>query len=71
MSAKALETWAWVLIYGGLLTLCLGVFMARAGSGLGYALCALGAVLAAAGAVLIVRRARLPQAPGNPPSQKE
>lgn len=71
MTAKALETWAWVLIYGGLLTLCLGVFVARAGSGLGYALCVLGVVLAAGGVVLIGRRARLPRTPGSTPSQKE
>lgn len=59
MSAKALETWSWVLIYGGLLLLCLGIFVVPGDAGLGYALCAVGVVLAAGGVVLIARRARL------------
>lgn len=71
MSPKALETWAWVLLYGGLLLLCLGVFVARAGAGLGYVLCAAGVVLAVAGIVFIVRRARLPGAAGQAASSKE
>lgn len=61
MSAKSLETWSWVLIYGGLLLLCLGIFVARGDAGFGYALCAVAVVLVAAGIVLIARRARLPE----------
>jgi hypothetical protein len=61
MTAKSLETWAWVLIYGGLLLLSLGIFMVLAGGGLGLALCAIGPLLVIAGAVFIARRARLPE----------
>jgi hypothetical protein len=65
MTAKSLETWSWVLIYGGLLLLCLGIFMALAGGGLGLALCAIGPLLVITGAVFIVRRARLPETASN------
>lgn len=71
MSAKALETWSWVLIYGGLLLLCLGIFVARVGRGLGYTLCALGVVLAVGGVALILRRARLPAEPTQQTARKE
>ncbi len=68
MKNTTLEKWVWVLIYGGLLTACLGIFMllgpagpdARAGggSGLGWALALLGGAAAVTGAVLIFVRAR-------------
>jgi uncharacterized membrane protein HdeD (DUF308 family) len=71
MSAKALETWSWVLIYGGLLLLCLGIFVVRGDAGLGYTLCAVGVVLTAAGIVLIARRARLTEPREPATSRKE
>ena len=72
MSAQRLETWTWVLIYGGLLLVCLGVFVKRADAGIGWTLIAVGAVLAALGVVMIFLRARLPEtASQNMPPRKE
>lgn len=49
----------WALIYGGLLTLVLGLATARADEVLGWTLSAVGGVLAAVGVVLIGVRSRL------------
>ena len=49
----------WVLIYGGLITLILGIATARADAATGWALMVGGSVLAAVGAALIAVRARL------------
>ncbi len=58
MSNSSLETLIWVLIYGGLLLLSLGLFVLRASTGLGATLVAVGAVAALVGALLIGWRAR-------------
>lgn len=61
-SARALQrlqTLIWVLIYGGLLTLVLGLATGRTDEALGYSLGGAGAVAAAAGVALIGVRARL------------
>jgi len=72
MTAQALETWTWVLIYGGLLLGSLGVFVLRFGASWGWACVGLGAVLVMAGVVMIVLRARLPEtASQNMPPRKE
>ena len=55
----------WVLIYGGLLTLILGVATARTDDALGWSLIAVGGVAAVAGLVLIGVRSRLHA--GTPP----
>ncbi len=72
MSAKAMETWTWVLIYGGLLTLCVGLFVLRQSDGLGWTMVLGGTLLAAIGVVLIVLRSRLPETPSQnmPPRKK-
>ena len=49
----------WVLIYGGLITLVLGVFTRRSAGPLGWSLMVAGALVAAAGVVLIYVRSRL------------
>ncbi|MDH4416842.1 hypothetical protein DBR12_14620 [Acidovorax sp. HMWF029] len=49
----------WVLIYGGLLALVLGIATARTDDALGWTLIVGGGVLAAVGVVLILVRARL------------
>ncbi len=60
MNKAKLETWVWVLIYGGLLTVCVAVFVLRAGGeGLGWLMMAAGAVATVAGAALVVVRARM------------
>jgi len=60
MSNATLDKLIWVLIYGGLLTVCLGVFVLRADAGLGWAFVIGGGVVAAVGAALVVVRARRP-----------
>ena len=54
-----LDTLIWVLIFGGLLTLVLGLAVARADTTLGWILGLTGGVLAVVGGGLIVVRSRL------------
>ena len=54
-----LETLIWVLIYGGLLTLVVGLFMSRREDGTGSEMMVGGAIVAAIGAGLIYLRSRL------------
>ena len=58
MRNARLETLIWVLIYGGLLALCLGLFVWRMGGGFGVLLIVGGVLVALVGAALIVVRAR-------------
>jgi len=58
-----LETVIWVFIYGGLLSLVVGLFMGQRQQGSGVALMIAGAVVAAIGAVLIYVRSRLREEP--------
>ena len=59
MRHKTIEAWVWVLIYGGLLLLCLGLFVHRSEPSLGWALGMGGGAAAAAGAMLIWVRSRM------------
>ena len=54
-----LETWIWVLIYGGLFALILGIVAGRHDEVLGWALAVPGVVVATVGIVLIYVRSRL------------
>ncbi len=54
-----LETLIWVLIYGGLLTLVIGGFMARDEDDAGLEMMVVGGILALVGAGLIYVRSRL------------
>ena len=56
---QRLQTLIWVLIYGGLLTLVLGIATARTDGAQGWSLAAGGGVAAAVGVALIAVRARL------------
>ena len=58
-SVQRLHSLIWALIYGGLLTLVLGLATARTDNVLGWGLIVAGAIVAAAGVVLIGVRARL------------
>lgn len=58
MDNKALETWAWVLLYGGLLTAVLGFFVQPRDAVSGGLLMAGGGVAAVAGVVMIGWRSR-------------
>ena len=53
------ETAIWVLIYGGLLTFLLGLFMSQRDSGSGFGMVVGGAIVAACGAALVYLRSRL------------
>ena len=59
-----METWTWVLIYGGLILAAVGVFVLRLnpaqGAPMAWTLMILGGVLVGVGVLLIVRRSRLP-----------
>jgi hypothetical protein len=54
-----LQTLIWVLIYGGLLTLVLGLSLQRSDEVLGWVMVAGGGVVAAVGFALIYVRSRL------------
>ena len=60
MNNKQLETWAWVLIYAGLILITLGLFLLRGapGSVWGLVLLVLGAGLVSVGIVFVVLRSR-------------
>ena len=53
------ERWAWILIYGGLLTLVVGLAARSSHAAAGWTLIVLGGVVAAAGPVLIYIRSRM------------
>ncbi len=56
---QRLQTVIWVLIYGGLLALTLGIATARTDEATGWTLAVAGGVMAAIGVALIGVRARL------------
>ncbi len=58
MRALTLDKLIWVLIYGGLLVLCAGIFVQRAHDPLGWTMVVGGGVAAVAGAVLIWVRSK-------------
>lgn len=59
MKPATVETLVWVLMYGGLLGVGLGIALQRSEPALGWALIVTGSVLAAAGVVLIYVRSRM------------
>ena len=63
MRTKTVEKWSWVLIYGGLLVLSLGLFVLPGSAGMGWALVLAGVAAAVAGVALVVARSRLPETP--------
>lgn len=69
MTKSQLGSWVWVLIYGGLLAVCVSVFLLRAGAqALGWWMLALGSAAAVSGAALVVVRARMEEP--SPAKQK-
>ena len=59
MSTKRLEALVWVLIYAGLVTLCLGILFSPQPGLWGALLMVAGALVATAGGVLIYLRSRM------------
>jgi len=53
-----LEKWIWVLIYGGLFMIIIGIATGRSEEALGWSLAVPGAALTAVGIVLIYVRSR-------------
>ena len=58
-----LEKWIWILIYGGLFLLVLGIATGREDQTLGWAMAVPGAAVALVGVVLIYVRSRLKDSP--------
>lgn len=54
-----LEKWIWILIYGGLFLVILGIATGRTEEGLGWTMAVPGAIIALVGVVLIYVRSRL------------
>jgi hypothetical protein len=63
---KQLQNLIWVLIYGGLLAVVIGLSVQRLDTALGWALAAGGLAIALVGLVLIFIRARLSAEPSPP-----
>ena len=59
MKPATVEAWVWILIYGGLLLLCLGLFVARNDAALGWTTTVAGGLLAVVGVLLIYLRSRM------------
>ena len=58
-SHPTLDRWIWVLIYGGLFFMALGIATGRTNRVLGWSMAVLGGVTALVGFVLIYVRSRL------------
>ncbi len=54
-----IEAWVWILVYGGLLAVVLGVFMGRQQEGTGIFLVVGGCIATAIGALLVYLRSRM------------
>ena len=59
MSPQRVEVWVWVLVYGGLLLLGLGLSVQRSDASLGWGIAALGIAFASIGVLLIWVRSRM------------
>ena len=58
-SIATVERWVWILLYGGLLALCVGLAVEDIDSGLGWTMVTGGGATAAAGVFLIYLRSRM------------
>ncbi len=68
VTTATIDKLIWVLVYGGLLMVSLGIFVKRGDADLGWTLIGLGALVAVVGAALVWVRSRMPQDP--PPKQE-
>ena len=59
LNSKLLHTLIWVLVYGGLLTLVLGLSVQRSDDDLGWSMVAAGFAVALLGFALVFVRARM------------
>lgn len=58
-AAKRVQKWVWILIYGGMFLLALGLSVQRDDSSLGWGIAAPGIALITIGIVLIWARSRM------------
>jgi hypothetical protein len=70
MKTSTVDTLIWVLIYGGLLAVGLGLYVQRTESTLGTTVVAVGGVVAAIGFALIYVRSRMKDDNPSAPEQK-
>ncbi len=63
MKTSTVETLIWVLVYGGLLGVALGLSVQRSNGGLGTTVLVIGGVIAAVGFALIYVRSRMKDTP--------
>jgi len=63
MKPSTIEVLVWVLLYGGLIVVALGLSIARSDAALGWGIVAGGGVAAVTGAVLIYARSRMSDKP--------
>ena len=56
---KRLEKWIWLLIYGGMFAVVLGIFTQREAENTGWTMIVLGVIAAVIGVALIFVRARM------------
>jgi hypothetical protein len=59
MTTPKLEKLTWILIFGGLFVLTLGLFVERQDDAFGWSLVVIGGLVAAAGVVLVWVRSRI------------
>ena len=59
MSTRKVEAWVWVLVYGGMIVLGIGLAVLRTDAGTGWAMACAGGVLVAVGALLVWVRSRM------------
>ena len=59
MSTRKVETWVWVLVYGGMIVLGIGLAVQPTDPGTGWAIVCAGGVLITLGALLVWVRSRM------------
>jgi hypothetical protein len=60
MKIKRIQTWVWVFVYAGILTVGIGLTARHSDSAAGGAIALVGAALVAVGALLVWIRSRMP-----------
>jgi hypothetical protein len=58
-NTKRIETWVWILVYGGLIVVGLGLAVQRSDASLGWGIASIGGALVVGGAVLVWMRSRI------------
>ena len=66
MNAARIQKWVWILIYGGMFLLALGLSVQLRDESLGWGIAAPGIALIAAGILLIWLRSRIKDSPETP-----